>query len=614
MGKSNRIKASKANKKAVSLGDYGKKKSSMPNWAVNLIAITLTLAILLGGAFLALGANGTIMRMRTAVRSENFRVDGKMMTYFINAKYQNFLSTYSAYLSNLSLDNTKPLQDQTFGDTSANASALDKALLGEFEGTWFDYFASETEKEVKNMLIYCEEAYKLGLKLGDAEKKNIDDAIATIEETATSYGYPLNAYLAASYGEGVKEKDLRHAMELSELATLGMNAMSDKLNDAIGNDRVLSTYEADSAKYNLIDYTFYSFRVDYAEISEDMKKANANATDEEILAEYKKQIAEAKQKANLLLATGSIEEFEKAVLSEIAAENYDVELDGKSLPTENKPSEDDLTKIRNGMIAQIVKEIMDDAEAADAFQAEGDKYVGYEVETTKAFADIFNEIKGEVYDMVEISRPSYVKDKAAYVDSDSFSTWAFDAARKVDDTHRILNGDGADESAEITREDGYFRADVYRMRATQYKDTSKTKDLAYMAFSTESEAQAAIDALKAAGTLDQATFDRIAAEKASSSHDVLENYVKGDMGSTTFDDWVFADGRTVGDYTDKPVKLGESSFVVLYYVAEGDEAWFATVKTALFNEDFEAYFENAQNTTPIEVKVNVIKKIKIGAN
>ena len=613
MGKSNRIKANKAAAGAMSLGNY-KKKEGMPNWAINLIAIVITVAILFGGAALALTSNGTLMRMRTAVSSKNFCVDGKMMTYFVNAKYQNFVTTYSAYLSSLSLDTTKPLKNQTYGDTTANPDALDKMLFGEFEGTWFDYFMSETEAEVKSMLYYCEEAKAMGLSLDEANQKAIDDTIASIEKTATSYGYPLNAYLAASFGEGVKEKDVRHALELSELATKGMNALSDKLMNAVAADRIVETYYADSSKYNIVDYTFYGFRVDYEDVSKEMKEANASVSDAAILEEYQKRINEIKEKAEKLLAASTIEEFEKLALTEVASENYDDELDKKTNLPENNFTTEQITAIRDGIIADSVKEVMDGAEASDAIKTEGEKYVGYGVEMSKEWAEVFNSIKAEVYDMVSISRPSYVKDKVKYVDSDAFSTWAFDAARKVDDTHKILNGDGSDENAEITNTNGYFRADVYRMRKTQYPDTSRTHNLAYMTFATEAEAKAAIEALKAAGTVDQTVFDRVAAEKAAAVSDIIENYVKGDMGSTNFDNWVFADGRAVGNYTESPIKLGDTSYAVLYYTAEGGEAWYVSVKNELFNDDFEAYYANLEKTVAINVKANVLKKIKIGAN
>ena len=614
MGKSSRIKVERAGQRANALGNY-KKKEGMPNWAVNLIAIVVTVAILLSGLLLVLSSNGTILRSRTAIRSEHFRVNGQMMTYYANVQYQNFLTNYSSILSSFSLDTEKPLKDQKFGDTEAKPNNYDALYLQTpegFEGTWHDYFMLEAEEEVKNLLLYCEEAYKLGVTLGAGENQKIDEAIASIEAAATSYGYPLNSYISATFGDGVKEKDLRRAMELSELATLGMNALSDKLMGEVGADRINAAYNADPSKYNQIDYSFYSFRVDYADISTDMKAANANVTDAEILAQYKLKITEAKVKAEALLATADNTAFEKFIMTELATDEYDAQMEKKTLPDTAKPTDEQLALIKSGMIAQAVTEIMSGTTADKAVKQEGEKYVGYTVEMTKEYADLFNSVKIEIDDTLKANEDGYVKDKVDYVDSDAFSTWAFDAARAAGDTHKILTGDGSDETAEITREKGYFRVDVYRLRTPQYKNTELTRDLAYMVFSSKESAQAAIDALKAEAALDQATFERIAEEKKG-TFDVLESYVEGDMGNESFDAWVFADGRAVGNFTETPLTLGESSFVVLYYTAEGDEAWYAAVHDALFDEDFKTYYDGVAQSIEIKVKAGTLKKVKIGA-
>lgn len=615
MGKSNRIKVTRANQKASSLGSY-KKKEGMPNWAVNLIAILITVAILLSGIFLVLSSNGTILRMRTAAKSENFRVDGQMMTYYANIQYQNFLSNYSSILSSFSLDTSKPLKDQKFGDTSVNANAYDTLYLATpdgFDGTWYDYFMLQAEDEVETMLRYCEEAKKLGVELGAAEQKKIDDSIATISASATQYGYPLNAYIAATFGEGVKEKDLRHALELSELATLGMNALSDKLMGEIADDRVLATYEADPATYNQIDYSFYSFRVDYADISTDMKAADANVTDEAILAEYQRQIGEAQKKATALQETANDTEFAKYLLTALATDEYETQLEKLTAPTEGKPDEAQMKTIKDALIAQAVKEQMDGTDPAAAILEEGETYVGFGITMSKEYADYFNKIKTEVDTSLKANYDGYIKDKSKYTAGDTFSTWAFDAARVAGDTKQILTGDGSsgEELSAIVRTSGYFRADVYRLRTPQYKNADKTRNLSYMVFSTESEAKAAIEALQLETALDAAIFERIAAEK-NATYDVLENYVKGDMGVDKFDEWVFAADRAIGSYTTTPIKLSDSSFVVLYYTAEGEEVWFASVKDTLFNKDFETYYNGMTESIAVQVKANVLKKINIG--
>lgn len=619
MGKSNRIKATRANTSAATLGSYSKKQG-MPNWAVNLIAIVVAIAILLGGILLALSANGTIMRMRTAARSEHYRVNGKMMTYYANVQYQNFLSNYESILSYFTLDTAKPLQEQTFGDTSVKENAYDTMILDEdekeFSGTWHDYFMLQAQKEVTTMLRYCEVAYDCNVKLEAEEEKKIDDAINTIRKTATGYGYPLDAYLAASFGEGIKEKDVRRAMELSELATKGMNALSDKLISEIGDDRVLARYNDSPSEHNSVDYSFYSFRVDYSDISTEMKESNANVTDEEILAEYRIRIALAKAQAEELLATDSTEAFEEYLLGEIATEDYEAQLDKQTLPTEGKPSAEQFEAIANGVIAQSLQEFLNDEENAAAFtkkDADSDTYTGYGIEVSKEYAEIFNKVKVEVDDTLDVRYETYVLDKAEYdKNNEAFSTWAFANERSVGDTHKILNGDGAEAAGdEITRDSGYFRVDVYRLRTTQYQNKDLTRDVAYMVFSTEDEAKHAAEEL-ASMDVNEESFAQLAADHSASS-DVLENYTAGEMGVDAFDAWVFDEKTVVGSYTASPIKVSDSSYALLYYVAEGEETWFANIKDALFDEDYKEEVAAMENIE-ITVKDNVLAKISIGTN
>ena len=109
MGKSNRIKRNKENEKVMSLNDYSKVKGKkgMPNWAVNVIAIVVALAILTSVVFIALASTGIVMRIRTAMSSDNYRVSGNMMKYYFQTTYQNFATNYESYMTYLSLDTSK---------------------------------------------------------------------------------------------------------------------------------------------------------------------------------------------------------------------------------------------------------------------------------------------------------------------------------------------------------------------------------------------------------------------------------------------------------------------------------------------------------------------------
>ena len=303
MGKSNRIKRIKDNERTMSLNDYSKvkKKKSMPNWLVNLLAILLVVAIILPVALIGISQSGLIMRMRTAMSSENYRVNGNMMKYYFQTTYQNFTTNYESYMSYLSLDTSKSLKDQIIGDTSVNANALDTSFVGsDYEGkTWFDYFMAQTQNEVKNMLYYCEKANELGIKLDAEDDATIDEAIDGIRTQAESLGYTLDSYLTAAFGKGISKSDVRKAMELSTLSSKPMTELTKTLNDEITAEAIESKYNENKTKFDLIDYTYYTIRGNYSDIETEVKDANKDATDEDVLNAYKQAIIDARNTVNM---------------------------------------------------------------------------------------------------------------------------------------------------------------------------------------------------------------------------------------------------------------------------------------------------------------------------
>lgn len=611
MGKSNRIRVNKAGAQVKTLGT--RQKKGMPSWAINLIAILVAAVILLSAVAIFVVSNGIHTRMQTAMKTDHFTVNQNMMTYYFNAKYQNFYSTYSTYISggNFSLDPSKDLKSQTYGDTTGGSSAMETYFLGSFEGTWFDYFMSETSAEVESMLYYCEEAKARGWELGESEKSAIDQSISSLASTATSNGYTLDAFLSANFGSGIQEQDVRAALELSELATLSMNKISEELMGEISDDRVNAAYndtngidiDGEGTNVNKVDYTYYTFTVTY----KDMTGDNAEAK----LAAYKEAIAKAKKNAEDLEKIKDKDAFESFILPFIVEDNYDEEYDTAEKPTEGMPTADDLKTIREAMIAKVIEEI--EAEVEEASKAAEEKdgaYTVYGVTVTKEVAELFNEVKDGIYSTAKLAVSNYSRDRVDYVDSDAFSTWAFDTARQAGDTYKDVKGDGADETVEITDSGAtQFNATVYLLRKPFYRDTTPTRDVAYMLFSSKEDAQAAIEVLKGKDVVNQDVFDAVAHEVNPDSHDVLENYMEGDMNSTKFDNWVYGSTTAVGSFTTTPVELDSATYAVLYYVGEGEETWFMQVKNVLFNDDFEARYATFETKYKLEKKENVLNGI-----
>ena len=86
--------------------------------------------------------------------SEHFSVSKKMLSYYTEFKKNEYIEYYSEnygeeYLESIKLDPDKPLKDQESG----------------YGGTWYDYFYSQSEEELKRYLLCCEAAKQNGLEV-----------------------------------------------------------------------------------------------------------------------------------------------------------------------------------------------------------------------------------------------------------------------------------------------------------------------------------------------------------------------------------------------------------------------------------------------------------------
>ena len=123
--------------------------------------------------------------------------------------------------------------------------------------------------------------------------------------------------LKQAFGEGVKKSDVKDALELMTLASKVQLQVQDELTAAITIDRITNEYTANPKEYDLVDYLNYAFDVRYATVSKEVlagigEDAKEEDHKEEILNEYKKQIAEAIEKAEALSKITDKDEFIKA--------------------------------------------------------------------------------------------------------------------------------------------------------------------------------------------------------------------------------------------------------------------------------------------------------------
>ena len=601
MGKSNRIKSTRAVK--VSSAPAAKQKKGVPSWLYTVIALVIAIAVLSTVVVGILSANGVFLRMTTTMKTENHKVSGNMMTYYLNTNIQNFQSNYSTYINAgyFSADFSKSLKDQTFGQSATGATVYDTMLLGSFSGTWYDYFLEQTKTQVREMLVYAEEATARNITLDENDLATIDGELAALEVYAETYGYPFNTYIGMNFGEGVREGDVRDALELSALATKCVNIINDEFDAALSFDSqdIKDKYEANKKDYNVVDYSYYTWSVDYDEAVEEV--LGADATDDEIAsnkdaiaAKYKELVAEKKAKADALKLLNTQADFEKYIINEYVTTSYDDVLKAEKVSAENKPSAEDEEAIKQAIMTEIIDAVAKGEKLPDLPELPEDAETVelYGKTVKKAYAKNMYAVRSDLYEDTDKMTDSRFVESAKYSSTD-FSKWAFETEENSGTRAQFdVMEDASDyKETDEVKEESEYSISIYMLTKTQAPDTEKAKDLTFATFSTEDAAKAFIEALKAQGETSNAeAFNKLAGEKHAVVNDVLENYIKGSMSSAAFDNWVFSD-ISVGDYSSTPIKVEDGMYVVLLYTADGEENWKVNVKQTLLSEKLESNYQ-----------------------
>ena len=261
-------------------------KKSARDKAVTIALSVIAIIIVVTIAFSTLSSTGIFMRNTDVVSSETVKVDAAMMSFFLNDHIINWYNNYSGYMSLFSVDLSKDLRTQTYGDTS-KGYAYETYFLGTYDGTWYDYFLDTVKDQVEMYVVYATEAQTLtktgveDLSLTTEDKTEIDEIIKSITSSLTQN----NATFSDWYGKGVKESDLRRCYELIYLASNFATYFQEKLEDEITDKEIVDYRENNKSLFYTADCLVYS-----------ISKTSKGMTD----LEYKKACEDAKAAADAI--------------------------------------------------------------------------------------------------------------------------------------------------------------------------------------------------------------------------------------------------------------------------------------------------------------------------
>ncbi len=397
--------------------------------------------------------------------------------------------------------------------------------------SYFDQFLDSTIEQLKKISALETAASEAGYTLSDDDKAYVDEAISSTKKAAESYGYAYDGYLKAMYGKYMTPSAFKTCVEREALVNGYQSAYADSL--GITDEDIQAYYEENASTLDTYDYR-YIYLSGKAASTTDEDGNTVEPTEEETKA----AMEAAKAKADAFVAAVNSSDDKETAFAELAPDYV---------------SEDD----------------------KEDYEADPD-------------ASLHTGTVG--------SSLSY----------QSFGKWLMDDSR--------ANGDvGVVESSS-----GYYAV----MLVNRYRDETATADIRHILIKAsvadaddpatedldESKVptQEALDAAKAEAEDILAQWE--AGDKTAESFGALAEEYSDDPGSNTngglyeqvapgvmfegFNDWIFADGRAIGDtgLVENP-QDGQQGWHIIYLEGWDEPVWKLTGKNALTNEKLNTWLE-----------------------
>ncbi len=264
--------------------------------AALLAVVILSVAFITGGVLYSKHLNsGASVRKLISFESENFKVNNCMMTYFYYSDFYNTYNQYGSYFQAMGLD----------PHTSMASQAYDE------ERSWYDYFVGNAANSVQSYLLYAEAAKEAGFEVKDLDVL-VDEQIGNLKTSAEDAKVDFEQYLTNLFGAGIKESDIRDALELQIFASEYYEKVESEYAASLSEEDYEKYYSANTNSLNKVDYRSYVLSAD---VAEDADEATKNAA-----------YAEAKADAEALLAAATDKDaFISWVSANLTEANADLE-------------------------------------------------------------------------------------------------------------------------------------------------------------------------------------------------------------------------------------------------------------------------------------------------
>lgn len=330
------------------------KRLAMEQKLVKAIPIVIAAVAVICAAGWFLNFMGVPQRMTTVMTVGDTKVSQAQYTYYYQQIYSNYASQAQQY-AQYGISGIPGMMDYNTVPSEQKYNGEDAEGKGD-DYMWSDYLRDKTNEFLQQSIALSEQAKAASMSLSEAEKKDIDETVKSIRETAAGDDFSLDAYLRLYYGRGVNEDILREAMELETLSAKLIEQKSDELAKGYTEEQLEKKYNSDKNTYNAVTARLFQFSTETPDYPKD-------ATDEQKKKLDEKAAKETKAKADAMLGKVTSEEsFKKQALANVSKdEKADYE-------------KDEATLMKNTAVSQF-SQISDDAVKWVATAKQGDKKV-----------------------------------------------------------------------------------------------------------------------------------------------------------------------------------------------------------------------------------------------
>lgn len=163
--------------------------------------------------------------------------------YYFNSTVNDYLTTYSYFLSYIGLDTTLPYDEQEYSE----------------DMTWQDYFEQSAIQQLTQTYALMDDAEANGFEYDPTEE--CDEYMETAKETAKENSTSLRTYFKTMFGEYATKNNVKQFLENTFVASAYYNQL---LEDNAPTDEEINDYYLENQhSYDLV--TYYSFSFDEAD-------------------------------------------------------------------------------------------------------------------------------------------------------------------------------------------------------------------------------------------------------------------------------------------------------------------------------------------------------------